>query len=203
MDRARLCGLIRLLSRTYTGQKGITRGSLLKIDRIIKAVNRILLLIIAISCLAGSLVQAAENLALKEEVFTIEGRTAFLILPEKPKSDNLIPWVWYAPVLRGIPGREEAWMFGKFLDKGIAVAGVDVGESYGSPKGRAIYSAFYKELVEKYGLAKQACLLARSRGGLMLYNWAAENPKSVACVAGIYPVCNLSSYPGLDRACGC
>jgi len=35
----------------------------------------------------------------------------------------------------------------------------------------------------------------------MLYNWAAENPESVACMAGIYPVCNLSSYPGLTRAC--
>ena len=79
---------------------------------------------------------------------------------------------------------------------------MDVGESYGSPEGRDIYSALYEELVEKRGLAKRACLLARSRGGLMLYNWAAENPKSVACVAGIYPVCNLSSYPGLGRACG-
>ena len=36
----------------------------------------------------------------------------------------------------------------------------------------------------------------------MLYNWAAENSASVACVAGIYPVCNLVSYPGIKRACG-
>ncbi|MFP6700916.1 MAG: prolyl oligopeptidase family serine peptidase, partial [Planctomycetaceae bacterium] len=43
-------------------------------------------------------------------------------------------------------------------------------------------------------------LLARSRGGLMLYNWAVEHPKSVAGIAGIYPVCNLTSYPGLQRA---
>ena len=35
----------------------------------------------------------------------------------------------------------------------------------------------------------------------MLYNWAAENSESVACIAGIYPVCNLSSYPGLAKAC--
>ncbi|MFT5472900.1 MAG: pimeloyl-ACP methyl ester carboxylesterase, partial [Kiritimatiellia bacterium] len=33
-------------------------------------------------------------------------------------------------------------------------------------------------------------------------NWAVENPESVACIAGMYPVCNLSSYPGLARACG-
>ena len=78
---------------------------------------------------------------------------------------------------------------------------MDVGESYGSPKGRTIYSALHKELTKKHGLYKKACLLARSRGGLMLYNWAIENPMSVACIAGIYPVCNLLSYPGLKRAC--
>ena len=157
----------------------------------------------AVCCLAGNAAHGAQKtLPVKGEVFTIKGRTAFLILPKAPKPDGRIPWVWYAPTLRGLPGKAEKWMFDRFLAKGIAIAGVDVGESYGSPKGRALYSALYKELVEKRGLAKRPCLLARSRGGLMLYNWAAENPKSVACIAGIYPVCNLASYPGLARACG-
>jgi predicted esterase len=141
---------------------------------------------------------------LKKELFKIAGQPAFLILPpaDKIKAGAPVPWVWYAPTLRGLPGGAEKWMFDQFMDKGIAVAGVNVGESYGSPKGRAIYSALYKHLVAKRGLSKKACLLARSRGGLMLYNWAAENPQSVACIAGIYPVCNISSYPGLKRACG-
>jgi len=77
-----------------------------------------------------------------------------------------------------------------------------VGESYGSPKGRAIYTALHEHLVKKRGLDKQACLLARSRGGLMLYCWVAENPDKVRCITGIYPVCNIASYPGLKRACG-
>ena len=34
----------------------------------------------------------------------------------------------------------------------------------------------------------------------MLYNWAVEHPDSVAGIAGIYPVCNLTSYPGIARA---
>ena len=34
----------------------------------------------------------------------------------------------------------------------------------------------------------------------MLYNWAAEHPDFVACIVGIYPVCNLISYPGLHKA---
>jgi dipeptidyl aminopeptidase/acylaminoacyl peptidase len=147
--------------------------------------------------------QAAEKrLPLKGEVFLIQEHTAFLILPDKPKAGKPIPWVWYAPTLRGLPASSEKWMFERFLNSGIAIAGVDVGESYGSPKGRAVYTALHEHLVKKRGLDKQACLLARSRGGLMLYCWAAENPDKVRCITGIYPVCNIASYPGLKRACG-
>ena len=142
-----------------------------------------------------------KELPIDGQVFAVEGYTAFLIQPQCRTSDKPTPWVWYAPTLPGLPGSSEKWMFDQFLEAGIAIAGVDVGESYGSPAGRAIYAALHKELTKKHGLSKKACLLARSRGGLMLYNWAVENPTSVAGIAGIYPVCNLSSYPGLSRAC--
>ena len=92
-------------------------------------------------------------------------------------------------------------MFRQFLNAGIAIAGVDVGESYGSPRGRDTYNALHKMVTEERGFAQKACLLARSRGGLMLYCWAAENPEKVNCIAGIYPVCNIASYPRLTRAC--
>ena len=182
-------------------------GECLANNRAPPAIDRISLamrcMVIAALCFAaGSSAQAAEkNLPVPGEVFTIKDRTAFLILPEKLRPGEPIPWVWYAPTLPGLPGKYEKWMFEKFLENGIAIAGVDVGESYGSPQGRAIYGALHKELVENRGLAKRACLLARSRGGLMLYSWAAENPNFVACIAGIYPVCNIASYPGLGRAC--
>jgi dipeptidyl aminopeptidase/acylaminoacyl peptidase len=142
-----------------------------------------------------------KKLPMPGEVFSVEGHTAFLILPAQQDSMNSTPWVWYAPTLSGLPGDEEQWMFQQFLAAGMAVAGIDVGESYGSPQGCALYSMFYQQLVHKRGLSTKACLLARSRGGLMLYNWAAEQPSSVACIAGVYPVCNLSSYPGLETAC--
>jgi hypothetical protein len=93
-------------------------------------------------------------------------------------------------------------MFERFLAAGIAIAGVDVGESYGSPKGRAIYDELHAMLVKDRGFDTKACLLARSRGGLMLYGWAADNPDKVRCIAGIYPVCNIASYPGVAKACG-
>ena len=134
------------------------------------------------------------------EVFDLQGHEAFLILPDNPARKTNIPWVWYAPTLPGLPSQAEKWMFERFLASGIAIAGIDVGESYGSPAGTSLYSAFHQELTQQRGLATQACLLARSRGGLMLYNWASENPSNVRCIAGIYPVCNLTSYPGIPKA---
>jgi pimeloyl-ACP methyl ester carboxylesterase len=144
----------------------------------------------------------AKVLPVAGELFFVNGHEAFLIMPEHAAANSKTAWVWYAPTLPGLPGKEEKWMFQKFLDAGMAIAGIDVGESYGSPDGRALFSALYKELVKKRGLCSRPCLLARSRGGLMLYNWAVEHSSSVACIAGIYPVCNLCSYPGLEKACG-
>ena len=136
----------------------------------------------------------------------VAGRQAFVILPEKDKLEpgGAVPWVLYAPTFhKRLPSdRDEGWMIRQFLERGIAVAGVDVGESYGSPDGQKIYSALHAHLVEKHGFAKRASLLARSRGGLMLYCWAVTNPDKVRCIAGIYPVCDLSSYPGIAKACG-
>jgi endonuclease/exonuclease/phosphatase family metal-dependent hydrolase/pimeloyl-ACP methyl ester carboxylesterase len=145
---------------------------------------------------------AGADSPLPRQEFLVDGRPAFIIAPTK-KLPGPTPWVLYAPTLgKGLPGGSEQWMFQQWLDAGIAIAGVDVGESYGSPKGRATYNALHKLLTEQHGFAAKASLLARSRGGLMLYCWAAENPEKVRCIAGIYPVCNLESYPGLARACG-
>lgn len=91
-------------------------------------------------------------------------------------------------------------MFDKFSRAGIAVAGIDVGESYGSPDGRKLFSALYAELTGRRGFAPKPVLLGRSRGGLMTLAWAAENADKVAAFAGIYPVCDIASYPGLETA---
>jgi hypothetical protein len=137
--------------------------------------------------------------------FEVNGRPAFTILPPAEKRKEPMPWVMYAPTFnKSLPNEShEGWMIELFLDAGIAIAGVDVGESYGSPEGRATFNALHKHLTEGTPkFSKKASLLARSRGGLMLYNWAVENPEKVECIAGIYPVCDLRSYPGLGRACG-
>lgn len=131
----------------------------------------------------------------------VDGRQAFVLEPPlAAQRDGPMPWVWYAPTLPSYPGAAEGWMFDRLLASGIAIAGIDVGESYGSPEGTRLYRALHAHLRATRGYAAQPALLARSRGGLMLYSWAIENPRNVAGIAGIYPVVDLASYPGLERA---
>jgi pimeloyl-ACP methyl ester carboxylesterase len=106
----------------------------------------------------------------------------------------------YAPTLPGLPDVHEKGMHEQFLAAGLAVAGIDVGEAYGSPRGQEGLTALYRELTEKRGFAKRPCLLGRSRGGLWVSSWAISNPEKVAGIAGIYPVFDLRSYPGLAIA---
>jgi dipeptidyl aminopeptidase/acylaminoacyl peptidase len=155
---------------------------------------------------ATAVVGGAENplaaLPCTQETFLIGGRWAFVLRPTQPKPDpdRKIPWVLYAPTFeQRLPGKAEAWMFERFLKAGIAIAGIDVKESYGNPDGRTAFDALHARLSAE-GFDSKACLLGRSRGGLMIYNWAAENPGKVKCITGVYPVCNLASYPGVDRA---
>jgi 6-phosphogluconolactonase len=141
-----------------------------------------------------------QGLTLNGESFLVEGRPAFVLLPPEGKRPTPQPWVFYAPTLPGLPDRHEQWMHQRFLDAGVAVAGIDVGEAYGSPRGRELFAALYRELAGRRGFAPRPCLLGRSRGGLWVTSWAAEHPDKVAGLAGIYPVFDLRSYPGLARA---
>lgn len=130
-----------------------------------------------------------------------EGR-GFIIQPTQPATDGSHPWLWYAPTFIGQhPDDSHAWMAKQLLEAGFAICGIDVGESYGSPAGTGLYNAFYNHVRVHYGLDERPCLLPQSRGGLMLLNWAIENPKKVQCIAGIYTVCNIESYPGVEKAC--
>ncbi len=134
------------------------------------------------------------------EFFSVQGRPAFLALSTKAPAGMLRPWVLFAPSLPNSPNHHEEWMLRQLLEAGVSIAGIDVGESHGNPAGRAHYTALYRELTGRRGLAPKAVLLGRSRGGLMTLCWAAENPEKVAAFAGIFPVCDLASWPGLAKA---
>jgi pimeloyl-ACP methyl ester carboxylesterase len=143
-----------------------------------------------------------KELPLPGKVFAVAGRTAFVIESTAAPEPGTKAWVWYAPTLPRLPGGEETWLFEQFRAAGIGIAGIDAGECYGSPDGRKIYTALYEEMTTRRGFSKKPVLLGRSRGGLMTLSWAADHPDQVGCFAGIYPVCDLRSYPGIGKACG-
>ena len=154
------------------------------------------------NALAAGDAPAAKVLPLPGELFVAGGHPAFVIpaVPSDQQASGPQPWVWYAPTLPRYPDSSERWMFERFTAAGLAVAGIDVGESYGSPAGRSGFDALYAELVNRRGWSPRPVLLGRSRGGLQTLAWAADHPDRVAGWAGIYPVCDLRSYPGLAKA---
>lgn len=136
-----------------------------------------------------------DSTCLNLKIGEVEG---FVIHPTVPAADGSKPWLWYAPTLGKYPGARMEWLFSRLLKQGYFICGTSVGDSFGSPASRVTYSKFYHHVVKEYGLSPKVSLLPQSRGGLMWYNWAVENPEKVSCIGGIYPVCDFTSYPGLD-----
>ncbi len=144
--------------------------------------------------------ESPRQLILPGERLQVAGRPGFVFMPPESLRRQPQPWVFYAPTLADVPDVHEKWMHEQFLAAGVAVAGIDIGEGYGSSLSHPVMTAFYRELVERRGFAPRPCLLGRSRGGLWMSSWAAAHPDRVAGLAGIYPVFDLTSYPGIERA---
>jgi len=149
---------------------------------------------------AAGTVKPVKELILPGDSFVVAGRPAFIFTPAADKRRTPQPWIFYAPTLPPYPDSHEKWMHEQFTAAGVAVAGIDVGEGHGGTRSRRLYTELYRELTEKRGFATRPCLLGRSRGGLWVTSWAVENPDKVAGIAGIYPVFDLRSHPGLARA---
>ena len=121
--------------------------------------------------------------------FVIDGRNALLVSPNKAAPGR--PWIWRARFFGHEPQADIA-----LLEKGYHLAYCDVAGLFGSPKAVAHWNAFYAHLTKEHGLAKKVALEGMSRGGLIIYLWAAANPDKVACLYGDAPVCDLRSWPG-------
>ena len=135
---------------------------------------------------------AQEVLPKTAEVFEIETHKAFLYATPKPAEGK--PWVWYAPTLGGVSLFGRKMYFEAFMKAGISIAGYDLGEVRGSPASTAKFTLFYEEMVKR-GYSSKPILLGQSRGGMMTLAWAFRNPDKVRAWVGIYPVCNLASWP--------
>lgn len=136
---------------------------------------------------------AQEALPKTAEVFDVDGHKAVVYAAPKPAEGK--PWLWYAPTLNGgisLAGRK--MYFEAFMQAGISIAGYDLGEVRGSPASTAKFSLFYDAMVKR-GFSPKPIMLGQSRGGMMTLAWAFRNPDKVKAWVGIYPVCNLASWP--------
>ncbi len=140
-----------------------------------------------------------QQVLINGEQLMVNGRHAFVMSPEGNESAEGKPWIFYGPTLVRTPDKSESWMHERFLKAGVAVAGIDVGEAYGSPAAFPYFEALYDEMTKR-GYSRKPVLLGRSRGGLWVSSWALEHPDRVAGIAGIYPVYDFTTYPTVKRA---
>ena len=121
--------------------------------------------------------------------FTLDGHKCIVVAPKKPAAGK--PWIWRARFFGHQPQTDAA-----LLAAGFHVAYIDVSNLFGSPKAVARWNRLYAYLTTQHGFSKRPALEGMSRGGLIIYNWAAANPKKVSCIYGDAPVCDFKSWPG-------
>jgi pimeloyl-ACP methyl ester carboxylesterase len=115
-------------------------------------------------------------------------RGAIVVAPRTPAPGR--PWLWWAEFFGHRPEPEIA-----LLGRGFHVVHIKTPDLFGSPKAMAAWEVFYKQLVERHGLAKEAAYVGISRGGLYCYNWASLHPDRVACIYADGPVCDINTWP--------
>lgn len=146
-------------------------------------------MILALACSAI----AQEALPKKADTFDVDGHKA--VVYDAPQPAKGRPWLWYAPTLKGgVSLVARPMYFEAFMKVGISIAGYDLGEVRGSPSSTAKFTLFYNEMVKR-GYSPKPILLGQSRGGMMTLAWASRHPDKVRAWVGIYPVCNLASWP--------
>ena len=111
----------------------------------------------------------------------------YIVKPHHTAKGN--PWIWRARFWGHEPQVDI-----DLLEQGFHLTYCDVAELFGSPKAVERWNEFYA-LAVKAGLNQKAVLEGMSRGGLIIYNWAAKNPKKVACIYGDAPVMDIKSWP--------
>lgn len=99
------------------------------------------------------------------------------------------PWIWRARFWGHEPQTDI-----DLLERGFHVAYCDVGNLYGSPEAVRRWDVFYRRMT-RAGFARKVALEGMSRGGLIIYNWAARNPKKVACIYADAPVMDITQWP--------
>jgi pimeloyl-ACP methyl ester carboxylesterase/lysophospholipase L1-like esterase len=125
----------------------------------------------------------------------VDGENRFVV-PHKEADGK--PWVWRARFFGVEPQFDIA-----MLNLGYHVVYCDVSNLYGCPEAVERWNAFYNYLRFEHLFADRAVLEGFSRGGLIAYNWAAENPDKVSVIYADAPVMDFKSWPrGNGTGCG-
>lgn len=107
------------------------------------------------------------------------------------------PWVMRARFWGHEPQTDIA-----LLEHGFHIMYCDVADLYGSERAVERWNRFY-QLMRKNGFEEKVVLEGMSRGGLIVYNWAAHNPSKVACIYADAPVMDFKSWPmGKGKSAG-
>lgn len=121
--------------------------------------------------------------------FDFQGHQAKVVFPKKANEEK--NWIWRARFWGHEPQTDLA-----LLEKGFHVVYVDVSNLFGNQEAVRIWNKYYDFITNKYQLNKKVVLEGMSRGGLIIYNWAASNIDKVACIYADAPVCDIKSWPG-------
>jgi sialidase-1 len=121
--------------------------------------------------------------------FSFEGRSAYIVKPEKSLPGN--PWIWraYFP----------DWhyeMDSILVSKGFHIAFIDCSDMFGNSISMQLWEKFYLHLLSNYSFSQKPVLEGVSRGGLYVYGWAKRNPDKVSFIYAEAPVLDIKSWPG-------
>ena len=134
------------------------------------------------------LIENALAIDFQKKVLKLGKYDGFISELGAPQSEKC--WVWYTPTLDGYPDATDKWLLNAISNNNITIAGVNVGETFGSRLGKKGFELLYAEMIKK-GYSEKPIFLARSRGGLQALSWANWHPNKIKAIAGIHPLFRL------------
>jgi pimeloyl-ACP methyl ester carboxylesterase/lysophospholipase L1-like esterase len=123
--------------------------------------------------------------------FLLEGIACRVVVPKKVADGK--PWVWRARFFGHEPQFDIA-----MLIRGYHVVYCDVSGLFGNREAVKRWNQFYNYLRFEHLFSDRAILEGMSRGGLIVYNWAASNPDKVAAIYADAPVLDFKSWPKIN-----
>lgn len=124
--------------------------------------------------------------------FEADGQAFTVAAPHHPAPGR--PWVWVAEFFGNA--------FWHGLDADLLARGWHIAYNpsavglYGSPRAVSSWNASHAVWTRQFSLDPRPVLAGYSRGGLLVYNWAAANPDKVRAIYADAPVCRIQSWPG-------